>query len=142
MQLQTLVNRANESFEMNEIYRQAIINSRWHLLIAGEGSFFVTSDNPGFSITPADDKIYNSKFNEGFSFYFPISPSHCLFITDFEMDDCYSEQKDNKIITRTTISSDFVLWINDNSIQNINELIIASDDWYLSQIMELNKPKK
>lgn len=38
------------------------------------------------------------------------------------------------------VSSKGVIEVNDRSIQRINKLLIASNDWYLREIVKLNKP--
>lgn len=136
----TLISR--HTAENNAKFQKEIVDSSWRILQAPiNGPYFITSDNPGFSITSKDELIYNTKFIDDFSFYLPLSPNYCLLITDYDKDNCYSENLDRKNIGRFRASSQFVLFINDKSIQRVNQLLIACDDWYLRKIGEKNKPK-
>ncbi len=142
LQLSTLVRRHFNEAGGNKIYRESLVNCRWYLMIApSNGPHFVTSDNPGFAVMSNDDVTYNTKFIDNFSFYFPLSPDYCLLINDFEKDNCYTDNLKGKAILSQVITPDFIIWINNKTIQRINSLLIASDTWYLSQIAEKNKPK-
>lgn len=142
MQLFSLINRASSNEKRNQEIRQSIIDCEWKLLTAPKnGLKFITSDNPGFAIGN-DNLIYNTKFTEGFLFYFPVSPKHCLAISDANLDLSFSKGQTEKSIKHLNIDDKMVLHINDRAIQKINKLLIASDDWYLNQIRDLNTPSK
>ncbi|MES2873290.1 MAG: hypothetical protein V4708_06175 [Bacteroidota bacterium] len=45
-------------------------------------------------------------------------------------------------MTKVYIEVNGVIEINNRSLQCVNKLLIASDDWYLSQIAVINNPNK
>ncbi len=139
IQLSTIINRDSDNPLTNERFRQALINCQWYLLIAEKEPYFITSDNPGFSVTDQDNLIYNTRFINHFSFYFPLSPNYCLLINDHNLDNSYKEQHMNKPIIKTTVSPSLIIWVNNKTIQLINKLLIASSDWYLSKVLEANQ---
>ncbi|MGV3597095.1 MAG: DUF4238 domain-containing protein [Bacteroidota bacterium] len=142
IQLNSLILRHSDDFEKNRKIREAIINCKWTLLVAPDnGPFFITSDNPGVS-TGLDGLVYNTKFDNGFYFHFPLSPLHCLLISDDVKDNCFSENSTSKFIQKVIVEPKIVIGTNNKSIQRINKLLIAVDDWYLKQLAVLNKPDK
>ena len=61
-----------------------LFKKKWNLLLAKEGLFFVTSDNPIVLLPPpARPPFYGVGFTNGIV-AIPISPHHCLFLTDDE----------------------------------------------------------
>lgn len=142
IQLFSLSMRANRSEEDNRFLRSGIIDSKWQLYRAPEGGpYFITTDNPGAAFG-RDGLYYNSKFNEGAQFFFPLSYRYCLAISDVEKDHVLSQNKPTKCIVKKVIPPLEVIKINDCLIQMANKLLVAADDWYISQILELNKPAK
>lgn len=142
LQLFSLIERAHPDLKKNERIRQAVIDSTWELLeIPDTGSRFtwITSDNPGVAMD-RDGLYYNTRFKNGFTFYFPLSPRYCLKITDAQQDFTYSKQAVCKSVHHTVLKPVEVLQINDCLIQRINKLIIAAHPWYLEQIALRNKP--
>ncbi|MBD0360687.1 MAG: DUF4238 domain-containing protein, partial [Nitrososphaeraceae archaeon] len=124
IQLYGLIQRYSENDERNNIFREAIIKSEWLLLVSpSNGPYFITSDNPGFSINPHDNLINNTRFREGFAFYFPLSPRFCLLITDILFDDNAYVKKQSKAILKMNVDGNSVIEVNDKSIQCINKLL-------------------
>ncbi|RCH56843.1 hypothetical protein DJ568_03025 [Mucilaginibacter hurinus] len=141
MQLYGLIMRSSPDSERNEKYRIALIDCQWELFTAPqEGPYFITSDNPGHGIK-LDGLIYNSNFTGDFVYYFPISFRHCFAINGFVRDESYSKGMNSKMIKHTVVGDHQVIKVNNNSMQRINRLLIASDDWYLKQVRQLNQKK-
>jgi hypothetical protein len=139
LQLFGLIQRYTDNSEFNRQYRSALMNCQWFLMTAPEGGpYFITTDNPGFSIG-RDNLIYNTKFTDGFFFHLPLSPSHCLIMSD-EFKDSYSQSAQAKQIIPGIVSKDIVTNTNNKSLKVLNKLIIAYDRWYVDQIIPLNKP--
>lgn len=138
LQLYSILMRFDQNAESNSEVRNILLKSTWSLIKApDDGPFFVTTDNPGGAIG-IDGLYYNTRFNNGFQFYFPLSPEFCLGITD----SLFENNNDPKIKTVELLeaSRELVILINDIEIQHVNTLIIAKDKWYLEQIVNLNKP--
>lgn len=140
MQLFSLLERSRPG--KNERMREALLNSAWEIIqIPQGGPRLITSDNPGIA-RGAENLYYNTRFKDGFVFYFPLSYEYCLVITDRNADNTYSNGREEKLIAHKKADKREIIEINDSLIQRLNKLIIASDDWYLKQIAENNKPHK
>ena len=141
MQLFSLIQRASHVPNRDNILRRAIVDCEWKLFIAPkDGPKFITSDNPGFA-TASDNLNYNTKFKDGFVFFFPVSPDHCLVISDATFDNSFTDNETSKSIQWVNVDQNMVIIINNKAIQMVNKLLIASNDWYLSQIADRNRPK-
>lgn len=138
----SLIQRFSPKNPSNTKIREKLLNCGWQLFKAPvEGPYFITSDNPGVAIGK-EGTVHNSKFQDGFFYFLPLSPAYCLVITDNNMDNTADNKEEFKQLYCNPINSDIVLHINDKIIQVANNLLIASDTWYLSQIAEINKPKE
>lgn len=141
IQLYSLIERERSSDRNNKSYRAAMLKGKWVLLISPPlGPYFITTDNPGFSIRENDPKVYNTAFTAGYAYHFPLSPQFCLLITDFLDEPKLYSSKDKKSISTLKIDGNRVLQINNCSIQLINRLAIGSQEWYLEEIGKLNSP--
>lgn len=74
---------------------KTLMNYKIFVYHAPEGSEFITSDNPGFTMLP-DGTLYSyGAFGLQFTFIFPLTPKCCLFITHGQLEiDRYSFKKD------------------------------------------------
>lgn len=143
MQLFSLVERNLDQENRNEKFRLALIDCKWMVYEAPEnGPFFITSDNPGYSLKGNDGLTYNTNFTDPYMFFFPISFRHCLVIASEKKDLAYSSKDQHKSYKSGVISADLVISINNSSMQCMNTLLIAVDTWYLSQIAVINNPKQ
>lgn len=143
MQLYSLIERDRDSENRNEGFRLALIDCNWVIYEAPKnGPYFITSDNPGYSLKENDEKIYNTNFSDHFMFFFPLSFNYCLVISSHEKDYAYSKQSPSKQYSSYVVSTDQVIAINNRSLQLINNLLIAVDKSYLSQVAYVNKPDK
>lgn len=141
MQLFSLVQRSLDQENRNEKFRVALIDCKWMVYEAPQdGPFFITSDNPGYSLKGNDGLTYNTNFTDPYMFFFPISSKCCLVIASEQKDSAYSNRNQHKSYKSGVISADLVIAINNSSMQCINSLLIAVDTWYLSQIAVINKP--
>jgi hypothetical protein len=93
------------------------------------GPFFITSDNPGYSLKGNDGLTYNTNFSDPYMFFFPISFRYCLVISSEQKDFAYLNKDQHKTYKSSVISSDLVITINNSSIQCINSLLMAVDTW-------------
>lgn len=142
MQLFSLIQRNDDIENRNEKFRLAIINCKWMVYESPKnGPYFITSDNPGYSLKGNDGKTYNTNYSDPFMFFFPLSPKLCLVISGAEKDNSYTDKSPQKIFRRGIVTADQVIAINNSSMQCVTNLLIAVDTWYLSQIAALNKPK-
>jgi len=141
MQLSRLAENKEDNKESRKVLTKALLNAGWWIYQSPEtGPYFITSDNPGFSIGK-DALNYDTKFVDGFAFHFPISPTCCLVISDAEKDSSFDKNDSVKNIKRFNVNDRAVIEINNRAIQQVNKLLIASDDWYLLQIAEINRER-
>lgn len=134
IQLSGLIERNNQDPAKNERTRKALVNCSWKLLITPKhGPYFITSDNPGVSVGKSG-YIDNTRFINGFSFYFPLSYQYCLLISDETMDYSYDNKTEHKAIDWQTISKVDIENINHYSTHKINKLVIGSDKKFLNQL--------
>jgi hypothetical protein len=69
-----------------------LLAPKLYIYHAPMGSQFMTSDNPGF--VRVEDQLLNfGGLDDVFSFYFPLSPHHCLVINSRERSDPFSIHK-------------------------------------------------
>ncbi len=142
MQLFSLIQRNDDIENRNEKFRLAIINCKWMVYESPKnGPYFITSDNPGYSLKGNDGKTYNTNYSDPFMLFFPLSPKLCLVISGAEKDNSYTDKSPQKIFRKGIVTADQVIAINNSSMQCVTNLLIAVDTWYLSQIAALNKPK-
>lgn len=140
-QLSSLIDRDLDTGNRNERFRIALMDHLWVVYKAPKkGPYFITSDNPGYSLRGNDGLIYNTNFTAPFTFFFPISPTECLVVSSLKTDPSYSLKSSIKNFSSVDISGDLVILINNNSLQCISHRLIAIDDWYLSQIAHRNNP--
>jgi hypothetical protein len=126
--------------ERNRKIRETMIDCSWKLLVApANGPYFITSDNPGFSLD-TNKIVYNTRFIDYFEFYFPLSPTYCLFLTSTDKDDCFKNQTPTKKVKKLNVEFDRVIVANDKTIQIVSKLLVSSQSWYLSEIVKRNKP--
>ncbi len=137
----SLIQRFSPDNPNNTQVRETLLNCGWQLFKAPDkGPFFITSDNPGVGCGK-EGTTHNTKFKDGFFFFLPLTPQFCLVITDEDMDNTLLNKKLSKKISCVPVNKEVVLLINDRTIQVANNLLIASDTWYLSQIAAINKPQ-
>lgn len=142
MQLSSLIQRNDNIENRNEKFRLALIDCKWMIYESPQdGPYFITSDNPGYSLKRDDGKTYNTNYSHPFMFFFPLSPKLCLVISDAQKDNSYTDKSSQKIFRKDVVTADQVIAINNSSMQCVTNLLIAVDTWYLSQIADLNKPK-
>jgi hypothetical protein len=142
MQLFGIIQRHLDESSRNLELRKNLVDSSWSIILAPEGGpYFVTTDNPGFSIGK-DGQTYNTKFTQGFFYQLPLSPIHCLIIGDEWKENTLTEKHSYKTITLGRVDSSMVIRLNDNAIRVANKLLIGVDTWYLSQIAKVNKPNR
>lgn len=87
----------------NDLYQR-----KQYILLSPVGRQFITSDNPGF-IKSGDNIISLGGFGGDFEFYFPLSPSYCLYIN--------SKDIEQKNIMEKTI---YFLMIDQEKVSIIN----------------------
>ncbi|MBY5951446.1 DUF4238 domain-containing protein [Algoriphagus marincola] len=124
MQLKQLIEKSNPSSKSIVKFRESMLDCKWYLLDSKtcKSSFF-TSDNPGISISD-NGVLENTKFAQGFRFYFPISSRFCLFFSDHYRDDFYKNGIDGK-------KSIEILQIEEVQLDYINTLFTPYHNKYL-----------
>lgn len=124
MQLKQIMDKSNPDSLSIVKFRESILNCKWFLFDSKNcRSSFFSSDNPGISIS--DNGIFeNTKFAQGFKFYFPISGRFCLTFSDHYKDDFYN----GGMIGEKSIE---ILEINDVQLAYLNTLFTPYHNKYL-----------
>lgn len=138
--IDSLINRSKDDDYLHDMYLSAYVDKTEHTTIPNVardlyvlkqvifhppiGYQFITSDNPGFLIV--GDKVINlGGFGGDFQFYFPLSPTSCLFIRS-------NDREDGRITEKTIYhlpASDFVV----NTINNATKTVSNKSLFSLSR---------
>jgi len=122
LQMHRLMSMGEPNFQKEII--QAMMNSRWTLVINETSLPFVTTDNPGVSFNTKTAAVHSVGFNGEFVFMLPLSPKHLLRI------DCTKKDISNnssKAITIDHPNINVIEMINRQLIHITDSIIIASD---------------
>jgi hypothetical protein len=82
-----------------------IFEMQWLFLVSPKDNFFITSDNPCFTIS--DSKIMNGLLSPRSIIIFPLRPDTCIYISP-------------KLKSKTELYMD----LNNNDVKSINELVL------------------
>lgn len=129
-----LDNNTNDDRSINNIY-DLCINSQWTILETTINNMFITSDNPGFCIDE-NNLLENTKFGDSFTWYFPLTPFHCL-----RVDKRIKETTQSlKPLHFTDADSETVKSINLNTCQLANaDIYSLSSETLLKNWIEFKK---
>lgn len=124
-QLKGMIDKSNpDSISINK-FRDAILDCQFILLDSSESKYdFITSDNPGYSITN-DGYLENTKFKNGFTYYLPITSKYCLKFSDSNFDNFHSNKSKIKYFLSQKVGNKEVEKINIFSSQQVNKIIIS-----------------
>lgn len=122
-QIESLIQKFENPDYRNRIFRNAILSSSWTLLEINEKDiFFITTDNPGVAIDN-ERMIHNTKFTNGYQYYFPLSPNYVLMLSDLPKKKNDSEKI---LIDRVKVESYTIQKINELFSQVSNKLLISN----------------
>jgi len=113
LQLSSLITR-EENINRSTILKDVIPKHPWILASTlFPNSFFLTTDNPGASVSPRKPNIvFNTKFNEDFVYYFPLSPFYCFIIDGTRIDTDFFDDPSIKKIQPIFLDPFSVMKIN------------------------------
>ncbi|SFE63951.1 Protein of unknown function [Chitinophaga sp. CF118] len=124
-----------------KVFQDALLKCTWRIFKApATGPKFLTTDNPGVSVG-RDNKIYNTRYHDGFMLLFPLSKDYCLTIDDYEIDSFFDTANNCKTVTHLIATESIVMEMNNFQIQKYKDLLISTDEKYLQLLAEANKPK-
>lgn len=98
------------------------------------GYQFITSDNPGFTQLMNNQLLSFGAYKEPFYFFYPLTPTCCLYIDHLKHDNTHSSIKTIHI---QHITKDSVNLINANTYQTAMEKVFAYNSDTLLRIMNL-----
>lgn len=99
-----------------------LMNFKWLVISAPVDCQFITSDNPGFNYNELKGVSNFGGFGDDFNFIFPITPLHCLFISNAYLDKTFP---DNKALHFYEGAKDVVININTLTFQTAKKKIFA-----------------
>lgn len=137
IQLKQIIDKTDINSSSIEKFRKEILDCKWYLLDSQNcDCSFITSDNPGISITNAG-VLENIRFKGGFKFYFPLNERYCLYFSDQEKDNYFSDyKKDSKKIYFITLFNEELNLINIQQICYHNQYAFSTDASSLLYIKE------
>lgn len=124
MQLKQILDKTNPDSYNIKKFRESMLDCKWILLDSKNcvNSFF-TSDNPGISLSKTGI-LENTKFSQGFKFYFPLNGRFCLFFSD--------ENKDYYFKTGLVGNKHIEVFdINKYELEFINSLLVPYYNKYI-----------
>lgn len=108
-QLESITQKFNDPEKNLKQFRTAIMASQWTLLESeNDQEPFITTDNPGIAVD-SFGMIHNTKFVDGFNFFFPLSPKYVLEISDSKTDPLPTNKKE---LNRKIVNSKLVNRLN------------------------------
>src|SRR6266536_3001113 len=120
----------NEEFTTIKQLSSDLYSLKQYILHSPIGTQFITSDNPGFTIVK--NKLLNlGGFGDAFTFYFPLSPTTCLFL---KWNDRENRENLEKSIYSTLIEKSEVMKINKFTKEISDKYILARDRGVLDRI--------
>ncbi|WP_426330043.1 DUF4238 domain-containing protein [Pedobacter sp. R-06] len=139
IQLSSLIKRENDR-KTSTMLKDALRKHPWTIAISKlPGNNFLTTDNPGASVSKQKPGIFNTKFNEDFTFYFPLSPNHCLIIDGTTIDVDFFYDSSVKKISMKAIDFQSIIQINNIIIQTMNGLAISNNRQLLDHLATRNR---
>jgi len=135
----SLNERAKADNPNNARIREALLNSCWTMIDVSTTAQvnFITSDNPGYSLTKAG-RVINIKFAGEFTFMLPLTSKHCLKISD-KGNPSQKPAQGYLTLNRKGISDVDTVLFNYASSQVINKLVLAERGNELSFLQNLLK---
>lgn len=122
LQLKSIIDKSNPNSLSIEKFREAILNYQFTLLDSSESErSFITSDNPGYAITN-ENKLENTKFKNGFTYYLPLTPKYCLQFSDKLYDHFHTNKGNIKFFKTQSMNNNEIDRINFYSSRLINKL--------------------
>ncbi|GAB3561299.1 hypothetical protein GCM10027578_01770 [Spirosoma luteolum] len=114
--------------DIKKLIINKIVRGEWKILKPLISDQFITSDNPGFC-QDINGKIHNTRFGEIFTFYFPLTPYHCLQIQS-EGDFIKSPPSDIHVI-HDFADKDTLRMVNSGTYLVSNREIYAKNETHL-----------
>jgi hypothetical protein len=133
-QLESLVQKFTNPEKNLALFREAILSCQWTLIESkNDQELFITTDNPGIAIDIFGN-THNTKFANGFNFFFPISPKYTLEISDSKKDHLRTNKKE---IKGRSINSKLVRGLNHLFTKVSTRYLIANNARTLQNFIDL-----
>jgi len=123
LQNERLLRSTIEGDKVYDKIKDITLKCHWQILETTIKNMFITSDNPGFCIDD-DEYVHNTKFGGSFSFFYPLTPFHCLLINNESIDDIISVKK----LKFTDANKELVEMINFATCINANVEIYSHSE--------------
>lgn len=130
---------------MIEYYNEELIIKKWKILISPEDYFWITSDNPGFSIATKKFAENPSEYDPNplwtgvkydTALYFPLTKKFCLEIFPYNQDDDVKRNFGNDYIQFDKPTFETTHLINNWTVRTAVDIIISSRE---NEILEYEK---
>jgi hypothetical protein len=118
-----LVARYTSNYSHHDVIISNLLYYKWKFILSNNE--FITSDNPGWSLDK-NNQVHNTKFDKDFQFLMPITPRHCLAITDSELDLEYYNNPTKKKLYAGYQNKDIIDGINGLSINHFKKYLFST----------------
>ncbi len=129
--LSTLASQRTEDNHFHTTISAHLLQFRWTVFTSKNK--FISNDNPGVSLDE-NDTVQNTKFDEGFIFFFPLTPSLCLAINSSNIDLDFQNLQSEKSLNFSAADNEFIDFINDIHCRHLSRYIFSDNSEVIREI--------
>ena len=134
VQISGIIKRNGSSNNFKAELCNSLLYLQWTIFETNYISFFLTSDNPGFSVDKHDN-IYNTRFAEEFSFLLPLTPAYCLMISNSKIDSSFYDKPQIKRLNYNIANDAFISLANKGLTCFANKNVFAQTEQSLNLLL-------
>jgi hypothetical protein len=127
MHLYSMLDRKSDPKSAQNKIAISLLRGQWNVYVSPPNSQFITSDNPGFCFDRKEN-AHNTRFAKGYYCTLPLTPNHCLIITDEYPDFSIDESSTTKTLNYKVASEDFVKIINKGAKLFYNQYLFSNNN--------------
>jgi len=131
MHLSAIAQRKQETEGIQDKIIEHALGLEWIMFESNDG--FVTNDNPGVSVD-SRNRVQNTKFDEDYRYFCPLTPSLCLSFDASRFDQRYKTNKVQKYISYQKCSAQATAQINQLCGYHVNRHIFAQSKEVIDSI--------
>lgn len=110
-----------------------LLELEWMILISPNK--FITNDNPGVSFDK-DNKVQNTKFDDRYMYFVPLTPSMCLSVSSEVIDKGWIKNKVQKKLNYRHAPDEFVDQVNSLSGYYLNRYLFSNDKSKIDKVAD------
>jgi hypothetical protein len=130
----SIINRKLNSSKVEQKIITNLLFNPWTVFYDAQGRF-LTSDNPGYCIDK-NDVVQNTKFEDGFCFTMPLTPYHCLLISDASALDLSLCNNQNKRLNYKIAPEELIYSFNKAGLFYVNKYVFGNNADVLAKFLD------